>query len=123
MRFLKSTSDQAYPRLSRLCIAVGLVALCVSAVGSWRFGLSLTEDWFDRHWLAILYVTGDVAAGVLVAAGATMLTIKGWRIKLGGLAAMLPALLLVSLSVLSTFGVMSGRIATHAGHQKATALD
>lgn len=123
MRFFKSSSDQAYPRLSRICIAVGLVALGVSAVGSWRFGMSLTEDWFDRHWLAVLYVTGDVAAGVLVAVGATMLAIEGWRMKISGFAAMIPALALVSLSILSTFGVMSGRIATLSGHQKAAALD
>lgn len=122
MRFFKS-SDRAYPRLSLICIAVGLIALGVSAVGSWRFGLSLTEDWFDRHWLAVLYVTGDVAAAVLVAVGATMLALGGWRMKLGGVAAMIPALVLVSLSILSTFGVMSGRIATLAGHQQAAALD
>jgi hypothetical protein len=123
MRFLKAAEDQAYPRLSRVCIAVGLIALGVSAFGSWRFGWSLSEDLVDRTWLAILYVCGDVAAGVLVAVGATMLAMPGFGKKVGGIAAMVPALALVALSILSTFGLMSGRIATFMGQKAAVASD
>lgn len=116
-------SDRTYPILSRICIGMGVAFLAISAFGNWRFGLSLTADPVDRYWLAIIYAGSDVAAGVLVATGATMLRQPGWRWKMGGVAALIPAFALVILSILSTFGVMSGRIAVLAGQQASVAND
>jgi hypothetical protein len=123
MQLFKGSGDLQYPVLSRVAIGIGLVGMGVSAFGSWRFGLSLTEDFIDRYWLAFLYVVGDVAAAVMVAVGGAMLAREGWKTKLGGVAAMIPALALVMISVLSTFGVMSGRIAVLSGQQQIVASD
>lgn len=117
------TEDRTYPVLSRLCIGVGIAFLAVSAFGNWRFGWSLSTDLVDRTWLAIIYAGSDVAAGVLVATGATMLRHPGWRWKIGGCAALIPATVLVALSILSTFGMMSGRIAVLEGQKAAVASD
>jgi hypothetical protein len=116
-------SERSYPILSRVCIGVGVTFLALSAFGNWRFGWSLSTDPIDQWWLAIIYAGSDVAAGVLVATGATMLRHPGWRWKVGGAVALFPATILVALSVLSTFGMMSGRIAVHAGQKAALAVD
>lgn len=116
-------SERSYPVLSRVCIGVGVVFLGLSAFGNWRFGWSLSSDPVDQWWLAIIYGGSDVAAGVLVATGATMLRHPGWQWKAGGVLALLPATILVALSILSTFGMMSGRIATLAGQTAALKVD
>lgn len=116
-------TERTYPVLSRVLIAVGLVFLGISAFGNWRFGLSLSADPVDRYWLAVIYAGADVAAGVLVATGATMLRHPAWSWKCGGLLALLPAIILVAFSILSTFGLMSGRIATLAGQKAAVSSD
>lgn len=114
---------RAYPILSRACIAVGCGFLLLSAFGNWRFGWGLAAELIDKIWLALIYSGSDVAAGILCATGAVMLHHVGWRWKLGGIVAMVPALILVSLSILSTFGMMSGRIAVSTGQQAALRED
>lgn len=118
-----TVSERAYPILSRVCIGVGVVFLALSAFGNVRFGWSLGGDWIDSVWLAAIYGGSDIAAGVLVATGATMLRHEGWRWKVGGITALIPAVILVTLSVLSTFGMMSGRIAVLEGQKAAVSSD
>ena len=117
------TRPRAYPILSRALIAVGAFFLCLAAIGNWRFGWSLAHEFIDRLWLATVYAGSDVAAGVMVCAGAAMLLHVGWRWKLGGIVATMPAVVLVVLSILSTFGMMSGRIAVSAGQRQAIQVD
>jgi hypothetical protein len=105
------------------CIAIGLVFMGISAFGGWRFGWSLGVDPVDRWWHAILYGGADVAAGALVAQGVTMLRAPGWGTRFGGMLGLVPAVVLVLISVLSTFGVMSGRIAVLAGQERAEKVD
>src|SRR5262245_9912637 len=118
-----SAPERTYPVLSRVCIAVGIGFLLLSAFGNWRFGWSLSTNEVDQWWLAIVYAGSDVAAGVLVATGATMLRHPGAPWKLGGVVALIPAAVLVSLSVLSTFGMMSSRIAVSTGQRAAQEVD
>lgn len=117
------TGPRAYPILSRACIGVGAAFLLLSAFGNWRFGWGLAHELIDKVWLALIYSGSDVAAGILCATGAVMLLHSGWRWKLGGIVATVPALILVSLSILSTFGMMSGRIAVSTGQKQAAQVD
>lgn len=117
------STERNYRVLSWALIAVGGAFLAVSAFGSWRFGLSLSTDPVDRYWLATIYAGADVAAGVLVATGARMLRHPGYGWKAGGILALLPALVLVTFSILSTFGLMSERITVLASQKAAQNAD
>ena len=118
-----TATERTYPILSRVCIGVGVAFLAFSAFGNFRFGWSLGTNLIDSLWLSAIYGGSDIAAGVLVATGATMLNHAGWRWKIGGIVALVPALILISLSVLSTFGMMSGRIAVLEGQKAAVTSD
>ena len=118
-----TATERTYPILSRVCIGVGVAFLAFSAFGNFRFGWSLGTNLIDSLWLSAIYGGSDIAAGVLVATGATMLNHTGWRWKIGGIVALVPALILISLSVLSTFGMMSGRIAVLEGQKAAVTSD
>ena len=87
-------SPQIYPVLGMSLIVVGSAFLAVSAFGNRRFGWSLCSNVIDQYWLAIIYSGSDLAAGVMVAAGASMLAASkshGWGWTIGGLAALAPA--------------------------------
>jgi hypothetical protein len=120
---MMTVAERSYPILSRVCIGVGIAFLAFSAFGNFRFGWSLGTNVIDALWLSAIYGGSDIAAGVLVATGSTMLNHVGWRWKVGGVVALVPALILISLSILSTFGMMSGRIAVLEGQKAAVSAD